>query len=294
MRVAWSGNRCLFCLRTDPLTLEHIIPEALGGKLTCKFLCQKCNSESGATFEAQARFDPTIQLAAEKLRSEIPNLAAKLSERQTYLASGAGPTTSGFVRDGEYRVKAQKLSDGSLIQPPDLARKAVESILKKSGVPPGEIESTLKKFDAIPDNCRATLYPGLEVINWATDSISLDLSNNGLADDRVPLKIAFEFLACHLGTAMYDSTAQFIELRDILRNGTVGDTAYRIERLNATEFKPFHGIFFEGNDPHATIMIRLFGCLAFQVHFLKIAAGGLRFVYTHQLRTGEESVNVLD
>ena len=68
-------------------------------------------------------------------------------------------------------------------------------------------------------------------------------------------------------------------------------TAYRhrvtleVLRLNASEYKPFHGICFEGNDPYTRVLIRLFGWLAFRVHFRRLAVSGPRFVYTQSLAT---------
>jgi len=93
------------------------------------------------------------------------------------------------------------------------------------------------------------LAPGVEIVNWATESISLDLSNSRLMSSLVPLKIAFEFLACHLGTAVYDQASQMNDIRRVLREASDGDSCFKVDRLNASAYKPFHGICFEGNDP---------------------------------------------
>lgn len=293
MRVIWSGNKCLLCLKAKPLTEEHIVPEALGGKLTCEFLCKSCNSACGASFEAKARTDPSIRIAIERLRPQIPRLADELTENQGYLAVGAGPKSRGYVREGEFRVKGQRLADGSLIQPLAQARKSIETILMRQGLPAIHIEGCLRKFDEAPENCRVALSPSLEVVNWTTESISLDLSNSNLLSPLVALKIAFEFLACHLGTAIYDEATQFNALRRALLCEIEEDPYFKVERLNASEYKSFHGICFEGNEPHARVLIRLFGWLAFRVHFLNLAVGGPRFIYTHYLDSGEENIRML-
>jgi hypothetical protein len=59
---------------------------------------------------------------------------------------------------------------------------------------------------------------------------------------------------------------------------------------NYNKYEPFHGIVFEGNDPYAKVLIRLFGWLAFRVHFLRLACSGSRFVYTHRLDEQQEHV----
>jgi len=53
---------------------------------------------------------------------------------------------------------------------------------------------------------------------------------------------------------------------------------------------PFHGILFEGNNPYATVQVRLFGQFAFRVHFKTLSVDGPRFFYTHDLTADEEHV----
>ena len=109
----------------------------------------------------------------------------------------------------------------------------------------------------------------------------------------MPLKIAYEFLACHLGAAIYDNARQMSDLRMVLSDRIEEHSCYSVERLSAQEYKPFHGIVFEGNAPHAKVLIRLFGWLALRVHFHNLAVNGDRFIYTHLLDTNVEDVRVL-
>jgi hypothetical protein len=62
-----------------------------------------------------------------------------------------------------------------------------------------------------------------------------------------------------------------------------------VERLHAPDANPFHGLVFEGNLPYAKVQVRLFGQLAFRVHFKRLAVHGPRGMYTHDLRSNEES-----
>jgi hypothetical protein len=90
MHISCTGNRCLLCLEEAPLSKEHLLPEALGGILTCTFLCTHCNSTLGASFEAAARADPSIRIAVRNLQAQMPELATKLSEDQPVLVQGPG------------------------------------------------------------------------------------------------------------------------------------------------------------------------------------------------------------
>ena len=69
---------------------------------------------------------------------------------------------------------------------------------------------------------------------------------------------------------------------------------FRVERFPLKKYEPFHGICFEGNSPYAKVQIRLFGGLAFRVHFLHLVVSGRRFTYTHKLDTNEEDVCITD
>lgn len=294
MKVEWRGTKCLLCLGEKPLSEEHIIPEALGGKLICEFLCRDCNSKCGAKLEAKAKTDPSIRIAVEKLRPLFPNeLTRKLTEDQSYITVGAGPTSRGYIQNNEFKVRPQKLVDGSLIQPPAVARKSIETMLVRQGVPESQIQDLLGRFDAAAINERVLLAQGIEVANWATDAIRVDLNGARLMSALVPLKIGFEFLACHMSLAVYGSASQLGAIRNTLREMRESDPCFRVERLNAADYKPFHGICFEGNNPYATVLIRLFGWLAFRVHFLRLSISGPRFVYTHYLDSGKEIVHEL-
>ena len=78
------------------LTLEHVIPEALGGNLTSYFACKDCNSRLGHRLEGKAKMDPTIRVLAKQLRlsidRELPHLIEKESSPLGF-AKGASPST---------------------------------------------------------------------------------------------------------------------------------------------------------------------------------------------------------
>lgn len=46
-------SRCIFCLEEKPLTIEHVFPESIGGKLTIPFVCKDCNSKLGTTVDGK-------------------------------------------------------------------------------------------------------------------------------------------------------------------------------------------------------------------------------------------------
>lgn len=294
MRVDWPENRCILCLEEGLLSEEHIIPKSLGGSLTCSFLCNTCNSTLGATYEAEAKSDPSIRFAVNNLQSQIPNLATRLTERQFFITDGPGGKQRGQMKNGTFRVTSRELKDGSLIQPTDLARKSVEKILKKSGLEGVPLENAMQNFDDVPDNQIVNISDNLEVKKWTTEKIEIDLKDSKLMSPLIPLKIGYEFLACHLGQGIYDDAPQFNELRIAIINGLENEPFFEVERLNTSKYETFHGICYETAKPYSRVLIRLFGWLAFRVHFKRLSIGGPRFIFTQYLDTGREDIRILE
>lgn len=46
-------TKCFSCLRSRPLTQEHIIPQAVGGRLKAKLYCKECNDTFGRTIDTE-------------------------------------------------------------------------------------------------------------------------------------------------------------------------------------------------------------------------------------------------
>lgn len=206
--------------------------------------------------------------------------------------SGPGPSSVGHIKAGVFRVQAAKLPDGSLIQDTSDASKALVAMFRRDGASPQEIESALRAFTTAPENTRITLSRNVDVVKWSVESLQLSL-DGPLLNSLVPAKSAYEFLALHVGSSIYEDSPPLKAIRHALRSGTLNPEHITVERLHATETKPFHGLVFEGNAPHAKVQLRVFGKLAFRVHFLRLSVAGSRGMYTHDLESNEEHVQQL-
>lgn len=293
MKVPWSGNKCILCLQEDSLCEEHVIPESLGGRLTCNFLCRSCNSKLGHGLEATAKSDPSILLAARNLQSDIPSLSSTLIHSYPHIGHSDPGPAKGYIKNNEFRVLSRKLEDGSLIQPTDDARKSIIKILQKAGYNQLPIQKALASFDNAPEDNKIEIFPGLEIVKWSVQRLELDLNSAQTMDPLIPVKTAYEFLALHAGTVFYDDIPQLSQIRTSLTNMKLNSDVIRVERLSSNKYEPFHGICFEGNDPYAKIQIRLFGWLAFRVHFLRLSISGPRYVYSHRLDSNEEHIGLI-
>lgn len=294
MKVHWTGTQCILCLEEGALTEEHLIPRALGGRLSCQFLCRSCNSRFGSQVEAAAKRDPSILLAARKLRDDIPKLSQALVESHPHVSTGKGPRSSGYIRNGAFHIRPQKCDDGSLILPTDSAGSAISKILRKEGYGDAPIEYALETWQSMPENRRSSIAEGLNVVKWSIEGIELDLGQSKVIDPLLPAKIAFEFLALCAGEAICSRDGRLPELRRILTTGIDwDDSILRVERLHAGDPRPFHGICNEENPQYSQVQVRLFGCLAYRVHFPRLYIEGGRFAYTQRLATGQQDVRIV-
>lgn len=290
MKVPWPVEKCILCHGDATLSEEHLIPEALGGKLTADFLCALCNSELGRNLESNAKSDPSVIMSAKIMAHKFPPLASRIVESHPHIAYSDNGPAMGYFKDGDFRIKSQKLENGSIIQPTDLARKTLFKLLNKSKCQELTTQQAIPAFDDAPYNKRVEIAQGLEAIKWRVDRLEIDLAHAQSMDLLIPVKIAFEFLACHLGPAVYGDVPPLSQVKSALMKKKMNTDVLLVERLTSNKYEPFHGIVFEGNDPYAKVQVRLFGWLAFRVHFLHLSVSGPRYVYTHRLDSGEETI----
>lgn len=251
-----------------------------------------CNSRLGREVEGFAKSDPTIQLLSAKLSERNPRLTSRLIEGQEYVSSGPGGASRGKIKDRKFVVRSKKLPDGSLVQPTPLATKTIRRVLECERYDEASISQVLRRFEEAPNNTRIVLTNTLEVAKWSVESIQPTL-DGPLLNFIVPLKTAYEFLALHLNDAIYQDKPALAAVRNTFAGSPIDTAHLQIERLHAPDAKPFHGIVFEGNNPHATVQVRLLGQLAFRVHFKTLSVDGPRFAYTHDLITNEEHVEMI-
>lgn len=284
--VPWPYEHCILCLEKRQLTVEHIIPQQLGGRLTARFLCKPCNDELGHRIEAEVRADPSIRLAAEQLRGQIPDdLAEAIRDGQPYTAVGPGGRTRGSFKRGRFQIRPATQDDGSIVQPTPDARKHLRRILAKQGVAEDEIERRLAQFDEAPDNTLVDLGVGVKAVGWGIDDIEPVLEGPFLSSGALA-KIAYEFLACHAGDLVLQESQQLKALREaILRESEEG---IEVERLRSSKCRPLHGLAMEHPGDHATVTICMFGWLIFRVHLRQVALRPPYYIYTCELNTGEE------
>ena len=152
-----------------------------------------------------------------------------------------------------------------------------------------DVDAALKRFDEAPDNQRVELAPGLAAIKWGIDRIE-PAYDGPLFSEVALLKIAYEFLACHLGDRIFDESAAFTDIRRIL-TGAMEPRAdvFSVEPLTTREYAPLHGIALVDGGPPAVVKVYLFGWLVFRVTLHRITVGPPHYRYICLLDAGEEA-----
>jgi hypothetical protein len=291
--IPWRGDVCIICLKPGELSLEHVIPDALHGGLTCKFLCRTCNSHFGTKIDAAAKSDPSIRTAARALEKSVPNLVADIEEGQRYLIHTDVAMLYGLKRGNDIRGTWHNMPDGSSIAPEDKAVKSLRGRMRSEGMSGDAIEGAIARYMAAEPGEIVDMSP-----KWKAKKLAAHLAGPDLrapsADPLLFVKIAFEFTALLVGRAIYARSPQLDELRDVLKYLRRDSGAFRVEMLSAKEANAFHGIAFERNAPHATFQIRLFGKPAYRVHFKRLAIQHEPITYSHDLKNGEHWLSLSD
>lgn len=167
--------------------------------------------------------------------------------------------------------------------------------MKRDGYGEAPIRQALRTWERMPENERLPIADGLDVVKWSTEGIKLDFSSSKPIDPLLPAKIAFEFLALCAGDAICSDSPPLPALREILCTGTRwNESILRVERLQAANPRAFHGICNEENPAYSQVQVRLFGYLAFRVHFPLLHVGGTRYAYTQSLDTRQEDLRSLN
>lgn len=290
MKIEWNHSRCIVCLGSDGLTVEHVIPESLGGILTGSFLCRRCNSRFGLGFEAGARLAPELRKAASGLGDDLSELKEKLERGAQYQSQFEEQTHKSKLRkDGH--IGTSKLEDGSLIVPEPDAPMKIKSIMLKCGASDSGIKDAIARWARAPAGRNVYLGAGVSIKKWQEHPASPIYTEPPLSP-LVPLKIAYEFAALLAGDAIY--VPEFQPLRDVLLKQDE-DLADRMVTYSwASKPDAFHGIAFEGNHEVAQFQVRFFGLLAYTVRFPKIAIEHPPAVYTHRLDTGKDWAHLPD
>jgi hypothetical protein len=183
------------------MTHSHLIPESIGGFLWGWTQCAKCNSELGSDVEGAIKRDDSIRQAIEvALANELPVLAARFREGQPYAKRTEQGVVRAKVKGGSFKVASGRGEDESLIQSTERARSSIETMLRRQGQSPQEIEKLLSTFDDASEGALTPLTETLAIRHGSVEGFDLPFDGKPLSD-AFPATIAFHYLALKFGRA---------------------------------------------------------------------------------------------
>lgn len=209
-------NRCIVCGKTinelgndNPLTEEHIIPEALGNNTLIRcILCKSCNSLVGEKIDAPYVNSFTIQLLRKnygiKGKNGIPNPfkeGVDENGKPIRLNENFVPQIVPYV---------ETTNEGWIVHAPTRkeAKKIINEKMERNNATPEKIKQVLERVDQL----ESEHYSPSICYNK-----KIDLKKTKLA----VLKIAYEYTFSKLGKTYY-SDERAIEVRNILKSAIEG------------------------------------------------------------------------
>jgi hypothetical protein len=277
-------SRCILCLDNSADSLEHIIPECIGGNLEINFLCTNCNNTKGSELVSKLKEDPSIRLAVRNLKNQIPGLFDQIENSQYYIGKDKDNNSIQMVyKNGSLKVKAHKKDDGSLIFDTQRGLKNIREMLKKDGLTEEEINNRLKIYQESENEVDIQLS---ETIRVAKKQLSEPFPSllGLLINDRTLVLIAFEFLSLLIGDLIYEN--RFNHIRDFINEGKENENIL-VERLGDRHYSPLHKIYSEFKGNEIVINIVLFRWLFFKVYFKNVPIEVEDRVYILDLTNGK-------
>jgi hypothetical protein len=277
-------------MESAPDSKEHIIPACVGGTLEARILCTQCNSQFGADLVSQIKQDPTFKVAFAHLRNRIPQLAAKFEEGLDFIAQRPdGAIVVVSQKKGIWKTKAKGIPANRLVMDTTEAEAYVRNSLKKQAMPGDEIKRWVRRFWDCGYGKELRLPNGDVVVKSEAGDPVPRLAGSRV-DDRVPVLIAFEFLALALGESI--SSNRFDPIRGYLRNGLKTDRVQVTVKRTRGQFLPLHKVRFQKQEQALTVFVQFFDWYVFDVMFCDIPLPSEEVVYLEDLESKQSLIAI--
>lgn len=227
-----------------------------------------------------------MQVSAATLANKIPELSSRILDGTPVIAHGTKETTfRATYKDGGAIIHPKAGGDGSIIFATDHHNtpKHVDGLLRSHGLSEAERQRVFKELFDKEDS--ADINTGsVRITQWDVKRIEIGTAGTPMSH-MVPLKIAYEFFALHLNTAIFHEGLHSIR-EALIGNYMPKDV--QISEWNTGKHAPVHRLALQGL-PHVSIHICLFGWRVFTVNLSKVSFGAQCFAYELDLVTGAQN-----
>ena len=228
--------------------------------------------------------DPTIRLSVQNLKSEIPQIFRSIEQHQPYLGICEDKeNVEMFFSKNGLKVKSSMNKRGVLTSDIKDIPKHLKNYLEMDGLSTHEISEKLDLIPGLEDGQEVKLSQKTKIKKNKIDKTAQKL-NGTFMDIRVPVLMAFEFLALLIREEIYNPDFNFV--RNFILLDTKSDRI-QVSRCLRKGCKCYHQLYPFFHDAYTSIIIVLFGQLAFNVTFKSLKIETLDIVLLEDLRRKE-------
>lgn len=257
-------DNCIICKKRKPDTYEHLIPDSIGGVISMRILCKKCNDELGHTLVANVKKDPRIRIAISNLKIELPDLYKKIEDGQAYETTDKkGNLIKMTFKNGKHRTISQKIGEYLIVDDSEIDKKLKEMLSKKKQ-PTKKIQEKIDSFKNVKRGEEFEFIEGSIVKKREIGEIRHSFTGE-IITNRFLVLVAYEFISFFLGKLIYDERLDYI--RDYISLGKESNLI-SIESYSTNKYAPINRIYCEDFEKNITVNILLFGNMLFKVNIL--------------------------
>lgn len=266
MKVTTNLPNCILCLNEPADSLEHIIPQVIGGRLGAFILCTKCNNTLGSKLVKDIKKDPSIRIALQVLQNKIPKLVQSMEEGQIYFGRDKnGNWIKHILKNSKYKVVEGKSKDGSIIKDTNNIKSYIAKKLAKEKISEDSIKEKITSFEEAKNDEIIPISNDSKIVKRNVGEFIPSLKGPFI-NLRAVVLMAYEFLALLIGELIYDKN--FDEIREYIINN-IESKKVIINRFIQKDRKyvPHFKIFPKFHKEKTSITVSFFGFIIFQVDF---------------------------
>ena len=297
MKALWPDERCILCLGTPqpgtPMTARsdaHVIPRAIGGRLSARFLCKRCNGRMGQ-FEATLAQDVSVGALVDRLEAQLPEKVIKsIRNRRRYFTNHLelGRVEAAMNKKGNLQPK-----ESETFKSEENALMEVHAELDRIGARAAERGAFADAYDQAVPGDWVDVRPGFEIrkpIDLTDVPFTPSLTEPTLTPPWVLVGIGYLYLALCVDEGIYDPVLQ--PVRDALQAALDGDPtaagAFCCANRHGTRIvEPVHMLRAKPDDDGTIVTFQVFRELVWRVRFPGVV-NPEQTPYSLNIATGEE------
>jgi len=260
----------MVCHSAGTISRDHVFPESIGGRYWVDFVCRKCNSNFGTSFDKDLKQNAFVDAAVRQLGlSQRPGRPK--GEKITWTSpDGLSGDGARLKADGPPIIAPSTQKDGDRITDETIFREQIRSQLRREGWSEDFVEHSLTVLDRTPSGL-AIRVPGTD--GWSIPHRNAPVQFQ-ITSPNAPFRYALlGKIAVELylkGGLWADFPVDLSQTVAAVRENRAGDFSvgrpdYGKWEPDKLTYKPLHMAAFAVLNKHLVCLIEFFGCLPFAI-----------------------------